>query len=82
MPVSRQPCLFLAADYVILHELALSLGDGVSSTCLFLPARRVVRLFIWSDVTTFLIQAAGGGMSAMKALATTGQRVREVLLPW
>ncbi|GAA5967414.1 hypothetical protein JCM11641_000541 [Rhodosporidiobolus odoratus] len=62
------PCAFLAVDYVILKHLAVSMGPDVVKSCLFLPIGVVVKLFVWSDVITFLMQAAGGGLSA-----TTGE---------
>lgn len=38
-------------------------------------AHRVVKFFVWSDVITFLLQAGGGGMSAMERLADIGKYV-------
>ncbi|GAA6031683.1 hypothetical protein JCM8097_001932 [Rhodosporidiobolus ruineniae] len=58
------PCAFLANDYVLLKHLAVSMGPEVVQTCLFLPIRLIVKLFVWCDVITFLVQAAGGGASA------------------
>ena len=55
------PCAFLAHNYIILPRLAKWL-DG--EDCLFLSSRKIVRIFVWSDVITFQIQAAGGGMTA------------------
>lgn len=31
---------------------------------LFISPARVVKIFVWSDVVTFLLQASGGGLSA------------------
>nr|XP_018266536.1 uncharacterized protein I303_00511 [Kwoniella dejecticola CBS 10117]OBR88694.1 hypothetical protein I303_00511 [Kwoniella dejecticola CBS 10117] len=58
------PCAFLANDYIILPRLARWLD---AEEQLFMPASRVVKTFVWSDVVTFLLQAAGGGMSAMQS---------------
>ncbi|BGP14631.1 hypothetical protein JCM10213_002201 [Rhodosporidiobolus nylandii] len=58
------PCAFLATDYVLLKHLAQAMGPEVVKSCLFLPISLVVKLFVWSDVVTFLMQAAGGGLSA------------------
>ncbi|KAG6917911.1 hypothetical protein DXG01_000520 [Tephrocybe rancida] len=55
------PCAFIAADYVLLGQLARHLG---ASNYLAIPARRITRVFVASDITTFLIQAAGGALSA------------------
>ncbi|GAA5821316.1 hypothetical protein JCM11251_004567 [Rhodosporidiobolus azoricus] len=58
------PCAFLATNYVLLKHLAVSMGEDVVKNCLFLPIRFIVKFFVWVDVITFLIQAAGGGASA------------------
>ncbi|GAA5884684.1 hypothetical protein JCM6882_005349 [Rhodosporidiobolus microsporus] len=58
------PCAFLATDYVLLKHLAVSMGEDVVKQCLFLPIRFIVKLFVWFDVVTFFVQAAGGGASA------------------
>ncbi|KIJ70506.1 hypothetical protein HYDPIDRAFT_23606 [Hydnomerulius pinastri MD-312] len=54
------PCAFIAANYVLLGRLAhhINCTDHV-----LLPARRLTIIFVSSDITTFLIQAAGGGLS-------------------
>ena len=60
-----QPCAFLAADYVALSRIANYLGpNDVSKHCLIFPASAIVKFFVISDITTFLIQAAGGAMTA------------------
>ncbi|KAF7985913.1 hypothetical protein HWV62_43820 [Athelia sp. TMB] len=72
------PCFFLAANYMILSRLAVSLSTPsapVSSTCLFLPATRIAKIFVWSDGITFFIQASGGGLSASASMASTGQKI-------
>jgi hypothetical protein len=58
------PCGFLANSYVILPRLASWLE---AEDCLFLKSRIIVRLFVWSDVITFFLQASGGGMTAGSA---------------
>ncbi|GAA5855470.1 hypothetical protein JCM8547_007845 [Rhodosporidiobolus lusitaniae] len=58
------PCAFLATDYLLLKHLAVAMGPEVVKSCLFLPIRLIVKLFVWCDVITFLVQAAGGGASA------------------
>lgn len=62
--VSSQPCAFLAANYVCLSHIARYLGEDVTTDCLIVPATVIVKFFVVSDVTTFLIQAAGGAMTA------------------
>lgn len=52
------PCAFIAADYVLLGRLATFLACG---EYIPLPLSRVTRVFVISDISTFLIQAAGGG---------------------
>jgi hypothetical protein len=67
------PCAFIANNYIILPRLATHLGE---ERCLFIKSRIIVRLFVWSDVVTFLFQAAGGGMaSAGGSIASTGETV-------
>jgi predicted lysophospholipase L1 biosynthesis ABC-type transport system permease subunit len=61
---------------VLLPRLATWLD---AEDCLFLRARIIARLFIGSDICTFLIQAAGGGMTAMEKYAATGEKVRLAL---
>jgi hypothetical protein len=72
-----QPCLFLAQDYMLLHHLADALGPDVAKSCLFIRSTWITKLFVASDVFTFLLQAGGGGMSAGSAdMAKMGQKVR------
>jgi hypothetical protein len=40
------------------------LGEDVTKNCLIVPATVIVKFFVVSDITTFLIQAAGGAMTA------------------
>ncbi|KAF7314403.1 hypothetical protein MKEN_00913100 [Mycena kentingensis (nom. inval.)] len=60
------PCLFLATDYILLHELVLTFPREIGQRALLIPDRLIVRIFVWSDVSTFLLQSAGGGLSASK----------------
>ncbi|GAA6017618.1 hypothetical protein JCM11491_005303 [Sporobolomyces phaffii] len=66
------PCTFLATNYMILTRLAHALN---AESALFIRASRVVRIFVWSDVFTFFLQAAGGGLSASKGSADTGHKI-------
>ncbi|WRT63495.1 uncharacterized protein IL334_000400 [Kwoniella shivajii] len=57
------PCAFLANDYIILPRLVAWLD---AEEQLFIRPSRVVRIFVWSDVFTFWLQAGGGGLSAAR----------------
>jgi hypothetical protein len=72
------PCGFLAQSYMILPRLATWLD---AEDCLFLKSRIIVRLFVWADVVTFLVQASGGGMTAVQSesMANIGKWVSEVV---
>ncbi|EJU06172.1 RTA1-domain-containing protein [Dacryopinax primogenitus] len=65
--VVLSPCAFIAADYVLLSQLATWLGAGEH---LVISPNRVTLVFVLSDVTTFCVQAAGGGLSTSRNLAT------------
>lgn len=47
-----------------LGRLSLYLGSDVTSRCLLLRANLIAKLYVASDIITFLIQAAGGAMTA------------------
>lgn len=49
---------------MMITRLAATLGPEVTDNCLLIRARWVVRIFVTSDVCVFLLQAAGGGLSA------------------
>ncbi|KAM0752977.1 RTA1-domain-containing protein [Meredithblackwellia eburnea MCA 4105] len=68
--VLLSPCAFLAMDYVLLNRLALTVGTDVARKCLLIPARIIVRLFVYSDISTFLLQATGGSLTTSKNLST------------
>ncbi|KAJ7794146.1 RTA-like protein [Mycena olivaceomarginata] len=53
------PCLFLATDYTILSRLAASFEEKVTQSCFLIRHSLVVRIFVWSDVVTFLLQSTG-----------------------
>jgi hypothetical protein len=57
---------------MLLARLALAMGDEAIH-CLLLPATKIAKFFIWSDVVTFALQAAGGGLSTSKT--ETSQRI-------
>ncbi|KAJ7363097.1 RTA1 like protein-domain-containing protein [Mycena albidolilacea] len=58
------PCLFLATDYMLLSRLARSFDKEVVGRCLLIRESRIVKIFVWSDVTTFLLQTIGGSSGA------------------
>ncbi|KAI0053561.1 RTA1-like protein [Auriscalpium vulgare] len=73
--VVLSPCAFIAADYIFLGRLARHLRSGKH---LFISPNRITLVFVLSDVTTFLIQAAGGGVSigsTTQAGAETGSHI-------
>lgn len=61
---TRQPCFFLATDYILLSQLALALGEEVSRRCLIIRRTWLVKIFLAADILTFLIQGGAGGMQA------------------
>ncbi|KAJ7643540.1 RTA1 like protein-domain-containing protein [Roridomyces roridus] len=56
------PCAFLATDYVIFSRLASTFDVNVVSSTLLIRPGWLVRIFVWSDVITFFVQATGGSM--------------------
>lgn len=51
--VTLSPCGFIAAEYVLLGRLSRWLG---ASAHVLIPPQKITRVFVLSDVTTFLIQ--------------------------
>ena len=62
-------------DYVLLQKLADSLGEEAAKDCLYLRSSLIVKLFVWSDVITFLVQASGSGMEVNQDMADIGSNV-------
>jgi hypothetical protein len=70
--VILSPAAFLAFNYMMYSRLIIAIDPEikhqskrtVKSRFSLLPPRIFGILFIWSDVFTFLIQAAGGGIQA------------------
>lgn len=54
------PCFFIATNYVLLGRLAREI-DCVHRV--LIPVRRLTLIFVLSDVTTFVIQAAGASIT-------------------
>ena len=70
-----QPCAFLAADYILLGRIVSHLtGDSHLKP---VKPSKVTLFFVLSDVATFLIQAAGGGLSISDNRKTSdaGQKI-------
>ncbi|KAJ1305433.1 hypothetical protein OPQ81_000443 [Rhizoctonia solani] len=66
------PCAFIATVYMLLGRLALHLN---ADEYLLIKARVITKLFLTSDIVTLLVQAAGGGMSAMESLNQLGKKI-------
>ncbi|KAJ7450701.1 RTA1 like protein-domain-containing protein [Mycena galericulata] len=73
------PCLFLATDYVLLARLTTTFDEEVRS-CLLIRPSRIVRFFVWSDVTTFLLQSSGGGLTTQNNPSTVNIGNKIVLI--
>ncbi|KAJ7044062.1 RTA1 like protein-domain-containing protein [Mycena alexandri] len=58
------PCFFLATDYMLLSHLAASFDEGLHKRCLLIRHSLIVKIFVWSDVSTFLLQSSGGGLTS------------------
>ncbi|KAI9637186.1 RTA1 like protein-domain-containing protein [Dioszegia hungarica] len=71
------PCAFLAHAYLLLPRLATALD---ASDCLLLRPRLIARTFVWIDVTVFLLQAAGGGMTAISNRSITDAGLKIALI--
>jgi hypothetical protein len=61
------PCFFVATNYVLLGRLAREI-DCVHRV--LLPVRRLTLIFVLSDVTTFVIQAAGASITTSTVYST------------
>ncbi|KAI0651489.1 RTA-like protein [Trametes meyenii] len=68
------PCAFIASEYMLLGRLARYLK---SHRHLLIPPQRITVVFVVSDITTFLIQAAGALLSISQnaKLHTTGEHI-------
>ncbi|KAG1783274.1 RTA-like protein [Suillus placidus] len=68
------PCFFIAANYALLGRLANEIDCAHH---VLLPVRRLTLIFVLSDVTTFVIQAAGASMSTstVQSSALTGLHI-------
>ncbi|KAG2042784.1 RTA1 like protein-domain-containing protein, partial [Suillus americanus] len=68
------PCSFIATNYVLLGRIAREI-DCVHRV--LIPVRRLTLTFVLSDVTTFVIQAAGASIttSTNYSFALTGRHI-------
>lgn len=81
--VVLSPAAFLAFNYILFGRLVAALEGNKpgairhSSPYSFIPPRWVKRIFVVSDVCTFCVQAAGGGMQTSNDYKTseTGNNV-------
>lgn len=71
------PCAYLATCYQLLGRMANSLGpDTVAANCLLLRTSLITKIFVTSDIVTFLVQAGGSGLQATGgSTATIGHNV-------
>ncbi|KAJ7698926.1 RTA1 like protein-domain-containing protein [Mycena rosella] len=76
MFILLSPCTFLAIDYMLLARLAATFDTEVSDRCLLIRSSRIAKVFMWSDVSTFLLQSSGGGLQASKgSLVNLGNKL-------
>lgn len=65
--VVLSPCGFIAGNYILLGRLSRHLDLG---HYLIVPPAQITKIFVTSDITTFWIQAAGGGLSTSASIKT------------
>jgi hypothetical protein len=72
--VVLSPCAFIAGNYILLGRLSRHLNTG---SLLAVSPTRITRIFVASDITTFLIQATGGSISTANDINTaiTGSHI-------
>ncbi|KAI0823126.1 RTA1-like protein [Trametes gibbosa] len=68
------PCAFIASEYMLLGRLARYLK---SHEHLLIPPQRITIVFVVSDISTFLVQAAGALLSISKdvKISKTGEHI-------
>ncbi|EJD46865.1 RTA1-domain-containing protein [Auricularia subglabra TFB-10046 SS5] len=66
------PCAFLAADYLLLGRLAHFLG---TEKHLVVAPKRITKIFLFSDLATFLIQGSGSGLMVMESSRDIGNKI-------
>ncbi|KAJ6473348.1 RTA1 like protein-domain-containing protein [Mycena vitilis] len=76
MCILLSPCAFLATDYMLLVKLAYTLDEKARKRCLAIRPTLIVKLFVGSDITTFVLQGAGGGLTSIGgSLANVGDKI-------
>lgn len=82
--VVLSPATFLAFNYIVFGRMIVALDPTIDESAKrrtksrysLIPPRIVGRLFVWSDVITFIIQAAGGGLQAVgNSTADVGDKI-------
>jgi len=71
------PAAFLAFNYILYGRFIV---ECVSREYSWIRPDRVARIFVISDVTTFLVQAGGGGLESSKDQTTVKAGVRVLLI--
>lgn len=79
-PIVLSPCAFIAGNYALLGRLSQHTGTG---RYLIVRATLLTKLFVGSDIITFLIQATGGTMSISKNADSQklGSNVSAIIIP-
>ncbi|KAJ6596360.1 RTA1 like protein-domain-containing protein [Mycena vulgaris] len=76
MCILLSPCAFLATDYMLLVRLSSTLDETTRRRCLPIRPTRIVKLFVGSDITTFVLQGCGGGLTAIGgSIANVGDKI-------
>lgn len=81
--VILSPAAFLAFNYMMYSRLVTAIDEDITSNSKrstrsrfsLLPPRLFGRIFVWSDVITFLIQAGGGGLQVQSSTADIGNKL-------
>ncbi|KAJ7736475.1 RTA1 like protein-domain-containing protein [Mycena metata] len=76
MCILLSPCAFLATDYMLLVRLAYTVDEQARRRCLPIRPTLIVRLFVGSDITTFILQGCGGALTAIGgSVANVGEKI-------
>ncbi|KAJ7495222.1 RTA1 like protein-domain-containing protein [Mycena latifolia] len=76
MCILLSPCAFLATDYMLLVRLADTFDEQLRRRCLPISTTHIVKLFVGSDITTFILQGCGGGLTAIGgSIANVGAKI-------
>ncbi|KAF8328858.1 RTA1 like protein-domain-containing protein [Cantharellus anzutake] len=83
LSIVLSPCAFLAFNYIVYGHLIVAVdgllagkrGRKAKSDYSYIPPRLVKHVFVWSDVTTFLIQSFGGSMEASHTTYNLGSKI-------